>query len=235
MPFESAAPTPAAISSVHPKASGTSFLDMNPFADPKPQTSKHVTHSSGRQLPRIPNPVADQEIDALKKEIEKNRKEGDGLRAEIHDLSHEYAHYRVNLQHQEALEPSQLLAGFRALNRSIEDLCRDFSEIVMKRSRFVGIKDPTTEHIANLKEFFRLVPGLETRPSLYLSAAGRARPLEDIVDYAFRTIINRELCRRIFDPFHPSLCGRPADGEIKRTYGAMRRACKSNMSLDARK
>ncbi len=227
---------PVPTSSTHPpqlaNPAGTSFLNMSdkdPFADPTPRTSNEGTRSAGRQ-PRDTSspPVVDKETDALRKEIERNRQEEGKIKAEIRDLNQEYAHYWVNLQHQDALEPSQLLAEFRALNRSIEDLCRDFSEMVTKRSRFARIKDPTTMHIANPGEFRRLLPGIGEGPSLYCSAERRARPLEDVVDYAVRTIINKELCKRIFDPFHPSLYGIAADREIKRTYDAIRRACKSN-------
>ena len=232
----------ARTSSTHPyptRQTGTSIQDTsdkNSFADPQPRTSKGATRSSGRQLPPTPDPsIVDPDIDTLRKEIEKYRQEADKLKTEIQDLNHGYAQYRVNFQHQEALEPSQLLAEFRALNRSIEDLCRDFSESVLKRSQFERIKDPTTENIANPREFCRLLPEEEEGPSLYWSTTRRARPLEDAVDYAFRTIINGELCRRIFDPFHPSLCGIGTDREIKRTYEAIRRACKSNMDTRCQK
>ena len=76
-----------------------------------------------------------------------------------------------------------------------------------------GDQDPMMVNIANPLEFCRLLPEEEGGPSLYWSTTRRARPLEDAVDYAFRTIINGELCRRIYDPFHPSLCGIGTDRE----------------------
>ncbi|KAF8337510.1 uncharacterized protein EI90DRAFT_2659400 [Cantharellus anzutake] len=134
------------------------------------------------------------------------------------------ADLRVNLQHHESLEPSQLLEEFRTLNRSIEHLCRDISERHIERLGII-FKDLTTTLVRNPHEFCRLLPGVEKGPSLYWSAERKFRPLKDAADYAFRDIINRELVGRIFDPFHPSLREFTAtDREFKRTYESMRKA-----------
>ncbi|KAF9515576.1 hypothetical protein BS47DRAFT_767679 [Hydnum rufescens UP504] len=117
----------------------------------------------------------------------------------------ELATLRNRLQLHETVEPGQIAHEFRAINRSVKHLCRTITAFALRQQKFAQIPYPTSSDVADLELLAHTIQGRSEPPSLVQSANGPDRPLEDVLEYGLRSVVNRYLHNRIFRPFHPEL------------------------------
>ncbi|KAF8337584.1 uncharacterized protein EI90DRAFT_3043436 [Cantharellus anzutake] len=111
------------------------------------------------------------------------------LTKELREAQAGYANLRKHLQVGDDTEARDIVTEFRDVNRAIEDAARFIADASLKH--FENRDDLTTGNAQNfdaLKEsFLRGMP-----------------PLEEMLDYGFRSILCQVLFDEIFKPFHPA-------------------------------
>lgn len=142
-------------------------------------------------------------------ELTKHCDEESSLRQQLQQTRTAYTSLRSELQLQENVEQSDIVQTLKDLNRAIDDLGRSVSEfLVDNHVRDLFRKNPTrvtSLHAQHLPELKRLLGHVDGASSLVASSSGVGMRIEDFFDYATRSLICRQLCGRIFDPFHPGV------------------------------
>ncbi|CAE6455128.1 unnamed protein product [Rhizoctonia solani] len=152
-----------------------------------------------KELEAMQSQVPPREQPHVQREIERTQRE---IRRSI-DAS---ALLRTHLQVFDDKEPGDITSAFRAINRAIDNLCRDIGEDMAKLRP--DNRGPVIKTSLNVRDMLIvrqiLYPQGLTNPSLIESSSG-GRPIEEFVEFALQFLINRDIDYHIFQPFHPLL------------------------------
>jgi predicted RNase H-like nuclease (RuvC/YqgF family) len=159
------------------------------------------------------------EREKLKQDAADSRAEADKLRSELQQNRSEYGSLRSHLQVQENVTPGRIKKELDDLNRQIEELGLAVSDHLIDAYAEAGATSLKAVRLPELKEMFDHVKG---KSSLVESSAGIGMKAPDFFDYAIRAILCRQLCKHIFDPFHPAE-PHPANDIIQKVYRRIQR------------
>ncbi|KDQ12482.1 hypothetical protein BOTBODRAFT_67394 [Botryobasidium botryosum FD-172 SS1] len=153
--------------------------------------------------------VSQQEILELQKNVsrlEMNEKyyteKIDGLMASLSDAEGKHASLRNHLQARDTQDSATVIEQFTALTRSVEAFCHQLSTNIFDKLR-ESLPDITTAADAQDQASLELLLSAVGCVELVASPSGRFRPLEDVLDFGLRAMLNNALMVRLFDRFHP--------------------------------
>ncbi|KAF8594088.1 hypothetical protein BDV93DRAFT_183856 [Ceratobasidium sp. AG-I] len=174
----------------------TNRQDLDTFRESLQQSEETVSRYS-------------EHIQMLESELMNHRDERNLLRQQLQQAQADYTSLRSQLQLQENVEQSDIVQSLKDLNRAIDDLGRSVSSFLVDNYvRTLVKKDPidaTALDARHLPELKKLLGHIEGRSSLIASSSGVGMRVEDFFDYTIRSLLCRQLCKRIFYPFHPGV------------------------------
>ena len=177
---------------------------------PDPETTSSLRSYIGRL--RRPSVALHEDVEAprikyLEENLQRTQSDLYHTQEDLRRTQAELAALRNRLQLHETVEPGQIAYEFRSINRSVKHLCRTITDFALRQDKFSEIHYPTSKDVVDLELLAHTIQGRSKAPSLVQSAAGPDRPLEDVLEYGLRSVVNRCLHNRIFRPFHPELYG----------------------------
>ncbi|KAG8695085.1 hypothetical protein FRC08_008054 [Ceratobasidium sp. 394] len=145
----------------------------------------------------------DQAYERLARELAELSQQAECIRSEHISL-------RSQIRLRETIDLSETVQALKNLNREVEDVGRLISAYLTYTyvQKIFG-KDPSNVTVLNaihMSELEALLGHVDGRSSLIASWDYRvAMPIEAFLDYAIRTLLCKQLCERIFTPFHPAI------------------------------
>ncbi|KAG8792443.1 hypothetical protein FRC12_006090 [Ceratobasidium sp. 428] len=138
----------------------------------------------------------------LQKVVAEHTTEAADLRDQLQKAQAQYASLHSHLQIQENIEKAEIAQQLADLNRQIDDIGHTTSNYLIDRHVEAGATSLDARDPRGLKAMFLHTEGFS---SLVASSTGAGMAAPDFFDYAVRSILCQQLCKYIFNPFHPNV------------------------------
>ncbi|CEL54820.1 hypothetical protein RSOLAG1IB_11765 [Rhizoctonia solani AG-1 IB] len=183
------------------------------------------TGNPGRPRTKITYEESETSRQQLQLTLDETETELKSLRSQLDQTQLEYSSLRSELQLNDNTEQSKIVQSLNDLNRAIDNFGRSVAEYMVDNytADSFSTEDPVTLDALNFAELQRQFGHQVGKSSLVASFKGDGLPIEDFIDLALRGFTCQDLCRNVFDPFHPTLLSGAESDFMDSLYDEVRR------------